>query len=158
MVVEVKQHFWSYFLPSFKGTYHHALDSKNRLNIPSKLRAVLVPEDLETLVLTRGLDSCIYIYPYTQWLRLEERLRNLTVTESNTRKFIRMILGSAEEAVLDKQGRILLPQNLMEYASIQKEVQVVGMLDWIEIWNPAVFKESHDGFDLEKTAENMLIF
>ena len=145
-------------MASFKGTYQHALDAKNRLNIPSKIRAAFSPEDKEILVLTRGFDKCIFSYPYTEWQKLEDRLRNLSVTEANTRKFIRMILGSAEEVALDKQGRVLIPQTLLDYATIKKEVQVVGMLNWVEIWDPAVFKESHDQFDLQQTAENMLIF
>lgn len=122
------------------------------------MRGAFTPEDNNTLVMTRGFEQCVYIYPSTEWRRLEEKMRGLSVMDADTRKFIRLILGHAQEAELDRQGRIVIPQTLLTYANIDKDVIIIGMLNWIELWNPGLFDETHKAFDLEKTAERMMIF
>jgi MraZ protein len=145
-------------MASFKGTYSHILEPKNRISIPSKMRNSFIPEDSNTLIMTRGFEQCIYIYPFTEWKKLEDKIRTLSVMDSDTRKFIRLILGHAQEYECDKQGRIVLPQNLLTYANIEKDVIIIGMLNWMEVWNPALYEQTHQSFDLEKTAEKMMIF
>lgn len=145
-------------MAGFKGTYPHTIEPKNRISLPSKMRTSFMPEDKNTVVMTRGFEQCIYIYPATEWQKLEEKMRGLSVMDADTRKFIRLILGYAQETELDKQGRLVIPQPLLTYAHIEKDVIIIGMLNWMELWNPALFSETHQAFDLEKTAGRMMIF
>ena len=102
------------------GEYSHNLDPKGRLTIPSKFRKVLGTE----FMVTKGLDGCLFIYPESEWKRMEEKLREMSLTTNQVaRKFTRFMLGSAVEGGLDKQGRILLPQPLKAYAGLDKEVR-----------------------------------
>ncbi len=145
-------------MASFKGTYQHILDPKNRFNLPSRMRAGFVPEDKETVVLTRGYEACIYIYPFSEWIKLEDQLRKLSVMDANARKLIRFISGYAHECEIDKQGRVIIPQTLLDFAKIEKEIAIIGMLNWVEAWNPKSYEEAHAGFDLEKTADQLVKF
>jgi len=145
-------------MASFKGTYQYTLDPKNRFNIPSKMRNAFVPKDKDTVVLTRGFDQCIYVYSLTEWQNLEAKMRTLSIMNTNTRKLIRLISGNAHECELDKQGRVIIPQPLLEFGKIEKEIIIIGMLNWIEVWHPALYQESHSNFDLEKTAEQLMKF
>jgi MraZ protein len=145
-------------MASFKGTYSYILDPKNRFNIPAKMRNGFVPEDRETVVLTRGFDPCIYVYSLTEWQKLEEQMRNFPLLDTDARKVIRMMSGNAQEYEIDKQGRVIIPQPLLSFARIEKDILIIGMLNWIEVWNPAVYDESHRDFDLAKTAEKMVKF
>lgn len=145
-------------MAGFKGTYPHILEPKNRLSLPAKMRAHFSPDDKNTVVLTRGFEPCIYIYPASEWQKLEDKMRGMSVMDAEIRKFIRMILGYAQDYELDKQGRLVIPQPLLQYAGIDKEVLIIGMLNWIELWNPETYKAAHKDFDMEKTAERMMIF
>ncbi|NUM80968.1 division/cell wall cluster transcriptional repressor MraZ [bacterium] len=145
-------------MASFKGTYLHTLDPKNRFNIPAKMRGCFTPDDKETVILTRGYERCIYIYSFTEWQRLEDNLRTLSIMDGDARKLIRMISGNAHECELDKQGRVIIPQPLLSFSNIEKDIVVIGMLNWIEVWNPKMYDETHNGFDLEKTAAQMVKF
>lgn len=145
-------------MSSFKGTYEYTLDPKNRFNIPAKMRNAFIPEDHDGVVLTRGFDQCIYVYSMTEWRKLEEKFRTLSIMDSNTRKLILLISGNAHEYELDKQGRVVIPSTLLSFAHIEKEVLIIGMLNWIEVWNPKIYEEVHRNFDLEKTAEKMVSF
>ena len=139
-------------MPSFKGTYHHILDPKNRFNIPAKMRSVFIPEDKETVVLTRGYEQCIYIYTYSEWLRREEELRRLSNMDADARKLVRLLMGFAQECELDGQVRVIVPQPLLQFAQIEKDIVIIGALERMEAWNPAVYDMIHQNFDLEKTA------
>jgi MraZ protein len=145
-------------MASFKGTYNHALDPKNRFNIPAKMRAAFIREDKDTVVLTRGFDQCIYIYSLSEWKKLEEKMRTLSIMDTDTRKLIRLISGNAHECELDKQGRVIIPPTLLSFAHVERDIIVIGMLNWIEVWNPNVYETVHSNFDLEKTAEKMVKF
>ncbi len=139
-------------MPSFKGTYKHTLDPKNRFNIPAKMRSAFVPEDKDTIVLTRGFEPCIYIYPYSEWLRREDELRRLSTMDADARKLVRLLMGFAQECELDKQGRVILPQPLLEFAQVEKDLVIIGALERMEAWNPRIYDTVHQGFDLEHTA------
>ena len=101
----------------FIGEYQHSLDSKNRMIVPAKLREGLG----DKFVITKGLDGCLYAYPMNEWKALEEKLKTLPLTNKDARTFVRFFFSGATEVEPDKQGRGLIPQNLKEYASIEKE-------------------------------------
>ena len=102
----------------FMGEYNHTIDAKGRLIIPSKFRELLGEE----FVLTKGLDGCLSIYPMDEWNAFEEKLRALPLTNKNARTFTRFFVAGATNCELDKQGRILVPQTLREFAGLEKEI------------------------------------
>ena len=136
----------------FIGEYQHALDAKNRVIIPSKLRDNLGNK----FVITKGLDGCLYIYPLKEWEVLEEKLKNLPLTNKDARAFVRFFFSGACEIELDKQGRGLIPQNLKEYAKIEKEIISIGVLTRIEIWSKDKWQEYNESdIDFDSIAEKM---
>ncbi len=120
----------------FLGSFTHSLDDKGRMTIPAKYR----PELAAGVVVTRGLDHNLVIYPVDEWQRLSERIRQLPYTDKNARDFRRLVFGMATDAVPDKQGRILIPTELREYAGIDTEAVVAGMDSYIEVWSPAAWQ------------------
>jgi transcriptional regulator MraZ len=129
------------FQTLFRGQYTYSIDSKGRISIPAKLRKHVSPEANDSFVMTQGTASCIDIYPLDQWQHFEEKLLKLNPFNPNEAKFIRMILQHASEDNLDSQSRILIPQNLIQYAEIENEVLILGALKKIEVWNPKIYKE-----------------
>jgi len=125
----------------FKGQFTYSIDSKGRISIPAKLRRHVSADANDTFVMTRGTSPCIDIYPLDQWILIEEKLRSLNQFKPDDVRFIRTILQHAAEDTLDSQSRINVPQNLIEYAQIEKEVLILGALKKIEVWNPKVFDE-----------------
>ena len=119
----------------------HAVDEKGRLNLPSKLRKYVSPECNDTFVVTRGFEKCLVAYPIDEWNKLEQNLRSLSSYDPEHRRFIRAFLELALESQLDAQSRLSIPQELREYANIQDEVRILGMLDKIEIWDPKIYEE-----------------
>ena len=113
------------------GEYEHSIDTKGRLIMPSKLK-----EDIgEKFVVTKGLDGCLFIYSQTEWKTFEDKLRAFPLTNKDARALVRFFLAGAMECEIDKQGRFLIPGNLREFAGLEKEVVVIGVLDKIEIWS-----------------------
>ena len=125
----------------FRGQFTYSVDSKGRLSIPAKLRKQISPECNDTFVMTQGTANCIDVYPMDQWQLFETKLLALNPFKPNDAKFIRMILQHATEDTLDSQARILVPQALLQYAKIDKEVLILGALKKIELWNPDVYTE-----------------
>jgi MraZ protein len=121
----------------FIGEYQHSIDPKKRLAVPSKLRSELKNK----IVVTRGLDKCLFIYPLKVWDELAGKLGTLPVGESGTRSFIRLMLAGAVDAEIDKQGRILIPDFLKDYAGLKKNVIIVGIYNRLEIWDETKWKE-----------------
>jgi MraZ protein len=128
-------------MSSFKGSYSYAVDEKGRVNLPAKLRKYLSPESNDTFVVTRGFEKCLFVYPVDEWNRLEQNLRNLSSYDPEHRRFIRTLLELASECQLDAQARLMIPQELREFASIQGEVRIIGTLDKIELWDPKIYDE-----------------
>ena len=129
----------------FMGEYNHTIDAKGRLIVPAKF------------IVTKGLDGCLFVYPNDEWTRFEEKLKSLPLTNKNARQFTRFFLAGAAACEVDKQGRILLPQVLREFASLEKDVVLVGVASRIEIWSRERWDESmntYDG-DMDEVAENM---
>lgn len=125
----------------FRGQFTYSIDGKGRISIPAKLRKHISPEANDSFVMTQGAAQCIDVYPLDQWHQFEEKLLKLNPFNPNEAKFIRMILQYASEVDLDAQSRILIPQSLIDYAKIEKEVLILGALKKIEIWNPKIYKE-----------------
>jgi len=115
------------------GEHDHTLDEKKRLTLPSKLRAAF--ED--GVVVTRGLDGCLYAYPRAEWDRLAERLQGLDQMAEGSRLMQRHFFAFASPGELDRQGRLVLPSGLLEHAGIERDVVVAGVFDHIEIWDRA---------------------
>ena len=137
----------------FMGEYNHTIDAKGRLIVPVKVREILG----DNFIVTKGLDGCLFVYPNDEWTRFEEKLKSLPLTNKNARQFTRFFLAGAAACEVDKQGRILLPQVLREFASLEKDVVLVGVASRIEIWSRERWDESmntYDG-DMDEVAENM---
>lgn len=132
------------FMSSFKGSYIHAVDEKGRISIPARMRKYLSPEANETFVVTRGTETCLFLFPLDEWEKLEQKLKELNTFNPQHRLLIRVLLMWAVEVTLDNQSRIMIPKNLLEFAKIDKEALIIGALDRIEIWNPEIFKEYVD--------------
>jgi len=121
----------------FLGEFNHTIDDKGRLTIPAKFR-----DELESgVVITRGLDGCLWAYGRSEWETLAEKIAKLPTTNPAARNFSRFVFSSAFDSIPDRQGRILLPQNLRDYAGIQNETIVIGVKNKLEIWNPAKWSE-----------------
>jgi len=125
---------------TFIGEYTYSLDTKGRINIPSKFRQSLSMENDKTFVISRGLDLCIYVYPLIIWKDIESNLRNLSSLSKTNRTFIRNIVRYASPSKYDKQGRISLSQSLIKYANLDKEVLIIGVVNKLEIWDPNQLK------------------
>ncbi len=131
------------------GEYKHNLDPKKRLSIPSKFRKELG----EGAVLTRGLDNCLFVFPLQSWKPFAEMLGGLSLAKKETRSFSRLFLSGAVEVEFDSLGRILIPDNLKEYAELKKVVMITGVSNRLEIWDEEkwnVYKA-----DLEKNSDSI---
>ena len=124
----------------FIGEYHHNIDEKGRIIIPSKLRTELTND----FVITRGLDNCLFIYPKDKWVKIISKYEELPNVK-DTRNFMRTFLSGATYGEFDKQGRINISSPLIKYASLKKECVIIGVNDRLEIWS----KESWENFIME---------
>ena len=142
---------WGIFM--FMGEYHHNIDEKGRLIMPSKFRYDLG----ENFIVTRGIDSCLFVYPKETWNKLTSKLNELSFTKKDVRSFQRFFLSAATLSEFDKQGRINIPTPLADYAYLTKECVVIGVNDRIEIWSKENFdKFLNDNIDnISEIAENL---
>ncbi|MBI2099056.1 division/cell wall cluster transcriptional repressor MraZ [Candidatus Uhrbacteria bacterium] len=115
----------------FIGEYNHSLDEKGRISVPARFRSALK----EGGVVTRGLDKCLFLYAKEEWERLSARISALPMAAANSRAFARLMLAGAMNAEPDKQGRIMVPEYLREYAGIKKNVVVAGVGSRLELWD-----------------------
>lgn len=132
------------------GEYIHSIDAKGRVIMPQKFREQLSP----IFYITRGIDGCLFVYDETEWQAMYDKMKDLRLTSKKAREFSRFLYAPAREVEVDKQGRIIIPQNLREYASITKDVAITGVASRIEIWA----KEKYDEYNKEKDEvfENMM--
>jgi len=121
----------------FIGEYQHSIDSKGRLFIPARFREGLG----DTFILTKGLDGCLFVYPPKEWTAIEQKMRSLPFTKADTRAFMRFFFSGATECDVDKQGRILIPSSLREYAGLEKETMIIGISSRVEIWSRQRWEE-----------------
>ena len=122
----------------FIGEYHHNIDDKGRLIIPSKFRSELG----EQFIITRGLDKCIFIYSMVEWNNIINKLKSLPFTKKDARNFMRFFLSGATVCEFDKQGRINITSPLVHYANLKHECVIIGVNERLEIWD----KDSFDNF------------
>lgn len=138
------------------GEYHHSIDNKGRMIVPSKFRDNLG----DMFIITRGLDQCLFGYPLTEWAILEEKLKGLPLTKKDARAFTRFFFSGATESELDKQGRINIPAPLLQYAKLEKDCVILGVSNRIEIWSKQIWEDyfikSEESF--AEITENMIGF
>lgn len=115
----------------FIGEYQHSLDEKGRISVPAKFRKELN----HGVVVTRGLDRCLFVYPREEWQLLAEKLARLPISQKKSRAFSRLMLAGAWDVKLDAQGRVQLPQYLRDYASLGSRAVIVGLYNRLEIWD-----------------------
>lgn len=128
-------------MSSFKGSFSYSVDNKGRINIPARLRKYVSPEANDTFVITRGFEQCVFIYPLDEWNTLEQSIRKLSTTDPKHRFYVRTLLDKAAESQLDAQARIVIPKDLLDFARLENEVLIVGVLERIEVWNPKLYEE-----------------
>ena len=126
---------------TFIGEFSYTIDTKGRLNIPSKFRQSLSKDNKNTFVIARGLDKCIWVYPLIEWKQIEKNLRDLSSLSITHRRFIRNTARYATPSTYDKQGRVMLNSSLIEFANLDKDVLIIGMINKMEIWNPNILEE-----------------
>lgn len=137
----------------FMGEYHHSIDEKGRIVIPTKFRMELK----EKFIITRGLEKCLYVYSEKEWNKIVEKLNTLPFTKKDARTFIRSFFSSASSCELDKQGRINIATTLVNYANLSKDTVIIGANDRVEIWNSEEWDKFLDenASKLESVAENL---
>ncbi|MCI9073852.1 MAG: division/cell wall cluster transcriptional repressor MraZ [Lachnospiraceae bacterium] len=131
----------------FMSEYNHTIDAKGRLIVPSRFREQLGDE----FVVTKGMDGCLFVYANDDWNAFEQKLTSLPLINKEARKFARFFLAGAAQVEVDKQGRILLPANLREFASLEKDVVLVGVGSRIEIWS----RENWDNMDADSDMDDI---
>ena len=128
-------------MAGFKGKFEHSIDDKGRVNLPAKLKKYLTPEAADSFVITRGHDLCLYLYPMDTWSKVEDDLKSrLNVNKEEDRLYLRTLLSNSHEVTLDKQSRIMIPEQLLTIANIEGAAVIIGSLDKIEIWSPQTFE------------------
>ncbi|MBO4807680.1 MAG: division/cell wall cluster transcriptional repressor MraZ [Lachnospiraceae bacterium] len=135
----------------YKGKYVHTIDAKGRLIVPSKFRDQLG----DTFVVTKGADGCLNIYDDEGWKAFEETLKEMPMNRKEVRQVARFFLSGAADVEVDKLGRILIPQDLRDYAGLEKDVILTGMADKIEIWSKERFEAASEDQDIADTLEKM---
>jgi len=136
----------------FIGEYQHTIDPKGRVIMPAKFRDGLG----DKFIITKGLDNCLFVFPQEEWQSFEKKLRSLPLTSRDARAFTRFFFSGAIECELDKQGRILIPANLRDYANLDKDLVIVGVSSRVEIWSKEKWNAYNDeNLDHDEIAEKM---
>ena len=142
----------------FYGEYEHTLDNKGRVIIPARFREIFKEHYAEKFYLTRGLDQCLFVFTEENWKTQEKKFREMPFTKNEARKFNRLYFSGACDVICDKQGRILIPDYLKNYADIKQDVVIIGVSDRIEIWAKEKWKEFFEGNkgNFEDLAEKLI--
>lgn len=142
----------------FYGEYIHSIDRKGRLILPARFREVAKANFIEKFFVTRGLDKCLFMFSEEEWRSQEAKFRAISFTKSQARTFSRLYFSGAQEVIPDRQGRILLPQYLKDFAEIKRDVVLAGLSSRVEIWS----KDKWEGFyttartSFEEIAEKLM--
>ncbi len=141
----------------FSGEYKITLDPKKRINIPAAIRKILPAESDGKLVFTKGFEGCVFMFPGIEWKRLTELLMTLNSFDLNVRNFIRVFVGSAHTISMDSQGRVLLPEPIIEMADVKKDILLQGSLNKWELWNPELYQTylTSNNIKIENLAEQI---
>ncbi len=142
----------------FYGEYIHSIDNKGRLILPSRIREVAQAHYVEKFFVTRGLDTCLFMFAEEEWRNVEQKFKTMSFTRTDARRFNRFYFSGAVEAAPDKQGRILIPAYLKEFAGIKRDVVILGISNRIEIWDKTRWQEFYQANvgQFEATAEKLI--
>jgi len=142
----------------FYGEYAHSIDNKGRLILPSKLRETAKSNFVEKFYITRGLDKCLFMFSEEEWKAAEQKFKSMSFTKQDSRKFNRLYFSGAVEIIPDKQGRILLPPYLKDFAQIKRDVVIIGVSSRIEVWAKDQWQEFYRSNleSFEDTAEKLI--
>ena len=138
----------------FRGSYIHSIDDKGRIIIPSRFRDIVRAGGSDSVMVTR-MDRSLYAYAQDAWGKIEERILSLAEKSDNMRRFRRVFVGGAFECSCDKQGRILIPQTLRDYAGLDKEIVLVGVLDHFEIWARENWDKENELMEIDMQKEGV---
>lgn len=142
----------------FYGEYQHTIDRKGRIILPAKFREAAKSNFIEKFFVTRGLDKCLFMFAEDEWKNQEQKFKSMPFTKQEARRFNRIYFSGAQELIPDKQGRILLPQYLKEFAGIKRDIVIIGVANRIEIWDKNLWQEfyktAQEGF--EEIAEKII--
>ena len=136
---------------AFRGEDSHSIDAKGRLIIPAKFRELLG----DSFVVTRGFDGCLFVFTMEGWESFEDKLKALPMDKPETRKIARFFISGAVDADVDKQGRILIPANLIIHAGLEKEAVIAGVGNRVEIWNKSAWEQASAFDDIDDIAAKM---
>jgi MraZ protein len=126
---------------AFRGQAEYSIDSKGRVAIPARMRSAMSPAAQGRIIITRGFERCVSIYPLDRWMKIEEEMNALSPFNGEARAYIRSVTRWTFEEELDGQGRVMLPKPLIEFAGLTDKALLIGALDRIEVWNPEVFEQ-----------------
>ncbi len=142
----------------FYGEHEHTIDKKGRIIVPSKFRESFKEYGVEKFYVTRGLDKCLFLFTEDEWKSQESKFRSVSFTKSEARKFNRLYFSGATQLECDKQGRILLPKYLKDFADIKRDIMIIGVSNRIEIWAKDVWQEYYKGSkgSFEEIAEKLI--
>ena len=143
----------------FYGEYEHTIDKKGRLIVPSRFTDSFKEYDVENLYITRGLDRCLFVFTENEWKSQESKFRSISFTKSESRKFNRIYFAGAARIECDKQGRILIPKYLKDYAGIKRDVMIIGVSNRIEVWSKDEWQQYYNGAkgSFEDIAEKLMM-
>ena len=137
----------------FIGEYQHNLDAKGRITMPSKFREELG----NTFYITKGMDGCLFVFPEEEWIEMDKKIKGLRLSRKDARGIARLFYAGAIDVSLDKMGRVLLPGNLRQYASLEKEAIIIGVSSRVEIWDKDRWQSYNedDDFNYDMLTESM---
>ena len=138
----------------FLGTYQHTIDSKGRVFIPARFRT----QDNQRFIVTRGLERCLFVFPEDEWERQQNQIKDQSMMKKEARAFNRLFFSGAAELICDRQGRINLPRNLIQYAELGTEAKIIGVSNRFEIWSVGSWEqyEEESTRRYEEIAENLM--
>jgi len=142
----------------FYGEFEHSIDRKGRLILPAKFRETAKNQFIEKFFVTRGLDKCLFMFSEEEWRSQENKFKGMSFTKQQSRTFNRLLFSGAVDVAADRQGRILLPQYLKDFADIKRDVVIVGVSNRIEIWSKDAWRDfySNSRQSFEEIAEKLM--